>query len=136
MGENEYRIKDLHIFVDGAEMENIAPDCSIGPKDEGDKVRPVKDIAERTVAVAITENNDGEGAIKLVQSSPSNDTLRGFRDAKKAVQVVFQYDDSDATQWSKITLDECYFQEGVTTPSAEGAVQEWAFWGRNYDKKK
>lgn len=134
MGENEYRIKDLHVFVDGMELENIAPDCSIGPKDEADRVRPVKDITERTVAVAITENTDGEGTIKLVQSSPSDDILRGFRDAKKPVQVTFTYDDSAATRWSKISLDDCYFQEGVTTPSAEGAVQEWSFWGRNYKK--
>lgn len=132
MSENEYRIKDLHIFVDGIEMENIAPDCSIGPVDEGDRVRHVKDITEKTVAVAITENDDAEGSIKLVQSSASNAILRGFRDAKKAVQVVYTYDDSKATQWAKITVDECYFQRGVTTPSAEGEVREWNFKGRNY----
>jgi len=132
MGENEYRIKDLHIFVAGMEMENIASDCSIGPVDEGDRVRHVKDITEKTVAVAITENDDGEASIKLIQSSPSNAILRGFRDAKKAVQVMFTYDDPDATQWTKITIDECYFQRGTTTPSAEGEVREWNFKGRNY----
>lgn len=132
MGENEYRIKDLHIFVDGNELEGIAPDCSIGPKDEGDRVKPVKDITERTVAVAINENTDGEGIIKLIQSSASNSVLRGFRDGKKAVQVTFTYDDSAASGWSKITLDDCYLGKGVTTPSAEGEIKEWTFWGRNY----
>ncbi|MHC1623439.1 MAG: hypothetical protein ACXQTR_02470 [Candidatus Methanospirareceae archaeon] len=132
MSENEYRIKDLHIFVDGIEMEDIASECSIGPTGEEDNITPVKDITGKTVAVAITENDDGEGVIKLVQSSPSNAILRGFRDAKKPVQVAFTYDDPDATQWRKITLDECYFQRGATTPSAEGEIHEWKFKGRNY----
>ncbi len=127
----EYRIRDIKVFVDGVELVELA-EMGISPKDEADNVKPIKDWSGKTIAWALKEGSDAEGSITLHMKSESNSMLMAIASAKRAVQVVITSENTDATQWSKISVDECYFQLPEVKPDPEEPKLEWKFIGTNF----
>lgn len=128
-GAIELRIKDVTIFVDGAEVEGIK-EFGFTPKDEN--VKAVKDWTGKTVAVSITEDYDYEGSITLLASSRNNSQLMAIASAKRAVQVVITSKDPKVVGFKSITMDQTYFFFPEVKPSAEEPKIEWKFWGTGF----
>jgi|Deesub1362B_J571_1020462.scaffolds.fasta_scaffold00499_20 hypothetical protein len=129
-GAVELRIKDVSIFVDGAEVEGLL-EFAFTPKDS-ENVKPVKDWTKKTVAVSITEDNDYEGEIMLLASSKNNAQLMSIASAKRAVQVVITSKDPNVTGFKSITMDQTYFFFPEAKPEAEEPKLTWKFWGTGF----
>jgi len=128
-GAVELRIKDVTVFIDGAEVEGIK-EFAFTPKDEN--VKPVKDWTGKTVAISITEDYDYEGTITLLSSSKNNAQLMAIASAKRAVQVVITPKDPAVVGFKSITMDQTYFFFPEVKPSAEEPQIEWKFWGTGF----
>jgi len=128
-GAVELRIKDVTVFIDGAEVEGIK-EFAFTPKDEN--VKPVKDWTGKTVAISITEDYDYEGTITLLSSSKNNAQLMAIASAKRAVQVVITPKDPIVVGFKSITMDQTYFFFPEVKPSAEEPQIEWKFWGTGF----
>ncbi|MEM2726659.1 MAG: hypothetical protein QXV61_00170 [Archaeoglobaceae archaeon] len=130
MAAVELRIKDVAIFVDGAELEGVK-ELSFSPKDS-DNVKGIQDWTGKTVAISIKENYDFEGSITLLSSSKNNSQLMSIASAKKAVQIVISSKDPKVTGFKSISMDQAYFFFPEVKPSADEPQLEWKFWGTGY----
>lgn len=128
----EYNLKDISVFVDGAEIEQLAPDTGITPKDDKDNVKPVKDWTGATKLWARLNGTDCEGTIAVLGSSKSVPHLIQLATSKKPVQVVFASKNPDATGWTKISADECYFFMPEVKPDSESNKLSFDFVGTNF----
>jgi len=127
----EYSVKDVTVFIDGVEVEDIA-ELTITPKGE-DNVTPVKDWSNRTIGWNVKDDTDAEGTIGLKAQSKTNQLLMDIVKAKRGVQVVVKSNNKEATGFSKMSIDDCHFSWPEFKPEAEEPTWSWKFIGTNFD---
>ena len=77
-----YSIDDITVFVDGVELEGLAADTGVTPKDK-DNIKPIQDWAGINEGLAKMNNRDTEGTIALLASSNSNKLLLRLAETKR-----------------------------------------------------
>ncbi|RLI77421.1 hypothetical protein DRP04_11390 [Archaeoglobales archaeon] len=126
-----YSIDDITVFVDGVELEGLAADTGVTPKDK-DNIKPIQDWAGITRDWAKMNNRDAEGTIALLASSNSNKLLLQLAETKRPVQVVFASKKPEVTSWKKISIDECFFFYPEVKPDKEENILKYDFVGTGF----
>ena len=125
-----YDVNSIKAYVDGTEIMDIGEGVGITPTKEPKIISSLYG----EVGFSLDPSTGADVTISLLATSESNSKMRAVAEAQKIVSVSIKSEDSDATGFSEISVDNVIFQFAEKKIEGEAPTYEYKGTGYGYNE--